>query len=389
MGNKWGQSQLIATPRERRPNKLTLTPLILMIGSSRATRGGIASMVNVYFAHGLFERWNARYLETHCDGSKARKALKAAASWAAFMARLASGSVALLHAHIASDASFWRKALFVLPARWAGVPYILHMHGGDFERFYRERCGPLGRRVLRSLYGRAAVVVALSERWRDALAAAIPGVRVIVVPNPVEMPRWQAAPDRAAASVLYLGVLKEAKGVSDLLRAWVAVSAAHPSARLVLAGSGAAAEARALAGELGVAERVELPGWTSGDAKAALLRAASVFVLPSHFEALPMALLEAMAAGLPVVATRVGGIPDVIDDGRDGVLVPPGDPDALARALDDLLGDPARRRALGHEARRRARESLSADVVVPQIEALWEGLAPGAKRTIGTPVACP
>jgi glycosyltransferase involved in cell wall biosynthesis len=362
---------------------------IVMIGSSRETHGGISSMVNVYFANRLFERWDAEYLATHRDGTKAQKVRKAASSWLAFMARLASFSVALLHVHIASDASFWRKALFIVPARLLGVPYVLHMHGGDFASFYTRRCGPVARAFLRYLYRHAEVVVALSDEWRDALVEAIPGIRVVVVPNPIEVPAWQAGLEGDPPTVLYLGVVKETKGVFDLLRAWPAVLARHPRARLVLAGSGDRDAAHAMAKELGIADSLQMPGWTSGEAKSALLRGATVFVLPSHFEALPMAVLEAMAAGLPVVATRVGGIPDAIEDGRDGVLVAPHDPAALAAALDGLLADAPRRARLAVAARRRATETFSASVIVPRIEAIWDRLAPRAKRTIRAGLTCP
>ena len=346
-------------------------------------------MVNVLFGAGLFERWGAEYLETHCDGSKARKAWKAAGAWLAFMRRLATGSVALLHVHIASDASFWRKACFIVPARALGVPYVLHMHGGDFGRFYAERCGPLAKRFLRRVYREAEVVIALTGEWREAIRAVVPEARVVVVPNPVEIPRAPAAPDAAAPRVTYLGVVKEAKGVYELLRAWPAIVAAHPKARLTLAGSGEIERARALAEALGVAASVELPGWTGGEAKARLLAGTTVFVLPSHFEALPMSLLEAMAAGLPVVATRVGGIPDALEDGRDGVLVAPKDEAALAREIDALLADPGRRALLALAARRRAAEEFSVAAVVPRIEAIWARHAPSAERTSGASRACP
>ena len=345
---------------------------IVMIGSSRETHGGISAMVNVYFGNGLFERWEAEYLATHCDGSKLRKAMKALTSWLAFMARLLTGSVALLHVHIASDASFWRKSLFIVPARLLGVPYILHMHGGDFATFYEKRCGAAARAFLRWLYRNAEVTIALSDEWKAALAAAIPGIRLVVVPNPVEMPAVPAAVASQPAKVLYLGVVKEPKGCWDLLRAWKEVLDRHPSARLILAGSGELETARTLAAELGIADSIELPGWTAGAAKARLLQEANVFVLPSHFEALPMAVLEAMAAGLPVVATRVGGIPDAVADGRDGILVEPKDTAALSAALDRLLADAALRASMGESARRRAAETFSADVIVPRVEALWE-----------------
>ena len=92
---------------------------IVMLGSGREVRGGISAMVNVCFEHGLFDRWEAQYLPTHCDGSKARKAVRAGASFARFAGLVATGRVALVHAHIASGASFWRKLAFIALAALA------------------------------------------------------------------------------------------------------------------------------------------------------------------------------------------------------------------------------------------------------------------------------
>ena len=359
-----------------------------MIGSSRATRGGISSVVDVYHRAGLFDRWDAEYLATHCDGSKARKAALALRAWIAFMARLVFNEVALLHVHIASDASFWRKAFFIVPAHALRVPYVLHMHGGDFERFYRERCKPAHQRFLRFVYRGASAVIALSEAWKRAIEETVPGAHVVVIPNPVEMPRLAANAAAAPPVVAYLGVIKDAKGTFDLLEAWRRVAATNAGARLVIAGSGEIEKLHYKSCEMDLDDRIETPGWLDAVGKAALLQRAELFVLPSHIEALPMALLEAMAAGLPVVATRVGGIPDVVT-GRDGILVPPRDPQALAAAIGELLSDPARRAAMGVAARQRIAEGFSVEAVLPRVESLWARLAAHAKRTSAAGPAFP
>jgi glycosyltransferase involved in cell wall biosynthesis len=348
---------------------------IVMIGTAPETRSGISAVVNVYQSHGLFERWRVAYLATHTDGGKAAKALAAAKGWVAFMARLATGRVALLHVLGSSGPSFWRKALFIVPAHLAGVPYVFHVHCGRFVEFYRG-CGTLGRALIRAVFRNARCVAALSDEWRDALAAIAPA-RFAVVPNPVEVPSWQACLNGAPPTVLFLGVLSEAKGVQDLLRAWPDVLKAIPQARLVLGGTGGEQQARALAETLGIAECVSMPGWVVGNEKTALLRKAWVFALPSHYEALPMSVLEAMAAGLPVVASRVGAIPRALEDGKSGVLVAPGDVNRLAQALIGLLFDARRRHAMGRAARTRALEEFSADVMVPRLEALWRAAVPG------------
>jgi len=353
-----------------------------MIGPRRDVRGGVSAMVNVCHDHGLFDRWHARYLATHRDGSKLLKAWQAARSLVVFLGWLLAGRVALLHVHIASDASFWRKSLFIVPARLLRVPYLLHMHGGNFIEFYRARSRPV-RRFIRWIYGGARCVIALSEEWRVALSAVEPRC-IQVIANPVSIPSWRPAPE-GVPRVLFLGIVCERKGVHDLVRAWPAVLRRVPDARLVLAGSGEVDAARALAEELGVAGSVETPGWILGEDKARLLREASVFTLPSHYEALPMSVLEAMAAGLPVVATRVGGVPTAIDDGHSGIILEPRDVEGLARALTMLLTDAPARRRMGEAARCAARERFSADALVPRLEALWSEIAPGCVHAAHSP----
>jgi glycosyltransferase involved in cell wall biosynthesis len=343
---------------------------ILMIGTDLDVRGGISAMVNVYVAQGLFSRWDLRYIATHRDGSKLQKAVKAAGAWLAFIAELLTFRIALLHVHIASDASFWRKSLFIVPAHWLGVPYVLHMHGGQFLEFYRA-APAMSQRFIRYVYRNARVVIALSSQWRETLLQVSPESRIVVVPNPVTLPAWQAPLDEDPPTVLFLGLIKEAKGVYDLVNAWARVVRAIPAARLVLGGVGEVDEIRALAASLGVADSLDMPGWIVGDAKEDLIKRAWVFALPSHHEALPMSILEAMAAGVPVVASRVGGIPAAVDDGRTGILIEPRDVDALAKAIVSLLGDAARRKTMGIAARNQAAEFFSAEVIVPRVEDLW------------------
>lgn len=350
---------------------------IVMIGSDFAVRGGVSAMTRVCADHGLFERCDAVYLATHCDGSAPAKAVRAARAWLAFMGMLLTGRVALLHAHVNSGASFWRKSLFIVPALLLRIPYVAHVHCGAFPAFFHERCSPRAQRFVRWVLRRARAVVALSEGSREALAGIGPGLRIEVIPNPVEIPPWHAPLDGATPTVLFLGVIRESKGAFDLLRAWPAVRAEIPGVRLVLGGVGEIEKARASAREHGFDHELSTPGWVVDGAKAALLREAWVLALPSHWEAMPMSVLEAMAAGIPVVATRVGAIPSMVAEGETGLLVDVRDPHALAAALTALLRDTAGRRAMGRAARARAAALFSADCVVPRIEALWREILRG------------
>lgn len=335
-------------------------------------------MARVCAEHGLFERRGVAYLATHCDGSARDKALRALRAWLEFAGMLLRGRVALLHVHLNSDASFWRKALFVAPAILFGVPCVLQVHCGAFPEFYRSRCSPMAQRFVRWVLRRARAIVALSEASRQSLTFIDPRLEVLVIPNPVEIPAWRAPLDEGPPTVLFLGMIREAKGAFDLLRGWPAVRQAIPDARLVLGGAGDIDRVREIASGHGFP--VETPGWVLGEEKAALLRRAWVLALPSHWEAMPMAVLEAMAAGVPVVASRVGGIPGVVLDGKTGLLVEPRDVNALGEALARILGDAARRQAMGRAARERAAAHYSAEVVVPRLEAVWDSI-------LGTAVA--
>jgi glycosyltransferase involved in cell wall biosynthesis len=170
------------------------------------------------------------------------------------------------------------------------------------------------------------------------------------------VPRWRATLDGEVPTVLFLGVLREAKGVLELVQAWPRVLAAVPGARLVLGGSGDLAAVSAAVRAAGVESSVEFPGWVGGAEKERLLRNAWVLALPSH---------------VPVVASAVGAIPRAVEHGRSGLLIAPRDPQALAQALISLLTDGEQRKAMGANARRRAEECFSADALVPQLEALW------------------
>ncbi|HLI57126.1 MAG TPA: glycosyltransferase [Actinomycetota bacterium] len=168
-------------------------------------------------------------------------------------------------------------------------------------------------------------------------------------------------PAPAAGDVLFVGALERYKGVDVLLDAWAPVHRAHPDCRLTIAGAGCERLAlKAQAAALGLGDAVSFPGTLAPEMVVAALDAACLLVLPSRSEGLGRVILEAHARARPVVASRVGGIPELVEDGVTGLLVAPGNPDDLARALLGLLADPDRRAAMGAEGRRRvlARDPL-------------------------------
>lgn len=323
---------------------------VVMVGTSLATRGGVAAVIGNWRRAGLFERWPVDYVATHRDGGRLEKFLKAIDGIVSFIALLCRYPRALLHVHGASRASFWRKSAFMALAKLARWPVVYHLHGGGFATFYEKECGPMRRAVVRFFLDHADYIVVVSERWRTWMRGISSNPNVVVIENVVNAPARNLAA-RQPGLVVFTGRCAEGKGIYDLLQATLALRREVPRLRVELAGDGDLDEVERTIASMGLADRVRLLGWIGPEARDELLARASIFVLPSHAEGLPMSLLEAMASGCAIVATSVGGIPDVVSDGVNGLLVPAGDVQALQQAIARLIADPALARRLGDAAR--------------------------------------
>ena len=342
---------------------------LVMLGAAPETRGSIATVVDAYRSHGLFARWPIEYIPTHCDGPIGRnaglafKALQRVASALAQYRRFA------LHVHVESGPAFWRDAALATPALAARCPVILHLHGAGFEASYDRADAPL-RAAMRFFLERAACVIAPSESLRTWVRGITrKEAHVVYLPNPVAFD----PPSSAARSnlVLFLGRLEQEKGIFDLLGAVAALRPAIPDVRLVCAGDGNRIAVARYAERLGIADAVKFTGWVGPSGKRALLESAAVFALPTYDASLPISLVEAMAAGVPVVASAVGGIPEVVVDGVSGHLVAPGDTATLARHLRKLLLDRAYAQRLGAAARESARARFAPERALPKLEEIY------------------
>ena len=358
---------------------------VLMVGTDPASLGGIRTVVQGYRDGGLFDRFPVSYVATHCDGGVWRKLTRALRGWTGAALYLATLDAPVVHVHMASRASFWRKSVVCSMAHLAGRPYLLHLHGGGFAHFYDEECGPLARLIVRSVLARAALVLTVSDQWRLILRRICPEARVEVLPNAVALPPRERRRVTGAAAgslrdaadtgkILFLGQLHAGKGVFDLVRAFAAIANRFPRAELVCAGHGDARPVETLARELGIAARVRCPGWLGDEAKRRALAQADLFVLPSYTEGLPMALLEAMSYEVPVIASPVGGIPQVIREEENGLLVPAGDVDRLARALARLLSDREFAARLSIAARRTVESQFALDAALARLGEIYARL---------------
>jgi len=345
-----------------------------MLGAAMECPGGISAVVRCYRNHGVFDRWHVRYVSTfEAPGLRNQLTVMGKALWV--IARmLLRKEVALVHAHSASRGSFWRKSVCCMLSHMFGVPYIFHIHSGEFSVFYARECGPLTKFWLRQTLQRAARVIALTEGWRNSFCKIAPNATIEVIGNPVNVTDSLPVTRAGTGRILFLGRLRETKGVFDLVRAIPIVLKRVPSAIFVLAGDGDSDSVRKLGESLGIASAIELPGWIDGAQKDTALAAADLLVLPSYFEGLPVCVQEAMANGVAVVATNVGGVPDVIETGVSGLLVTPGDIQGLGEAIVSLLTDDDLRERTRAAAFESVRKNFSVAETLRQLDRCYTSI---------------
>lgn len=338
---------------------------ILMLGEALERPGGVVTVEQATLETAP-DRLSFHHIATlPVDGSfgQLRKLMTFIKAIAALVLRLILHRTDVVHIHVSMGASILRKCLLARIAFLFGKPVVMHTHGGVFAEQFPAMPKWLQGFIAES-FRRCAAVITLAESWRRFYIEAldIDPARALILKNPVRLPAGvRPEPPSLPLNLLYLGMLSEPKGAFDLIDAMARLTdAVRDRLHLTMAGHGEIDEAQRRVSASNLDEAITLYGWVNADERDALLARTHIFVLPSHFEGLPMALLEAMSFGIAPIATPVGGIPDVLKDGENGLLVPPGDITALASAIEQLSADEAQRRRLGKRARTSV-EPYSAD----------------------------
>ncbi|WP_235916112.1 glycosyltransferase family 4 protein [Antrihabitans cavernicola] len=284
----------------------------------------------------------------------------------------------VVHIHVSVRGSFFRKCVVTWLSILFRIPVVLHVHGSDFHDFYDRSATPI-QSIIRQTLTKSDMVIALGAVWAARLSEIAPKADIISVANAVRPKTAIRQPALGEpVNVLFLGIVGDRKGTFTLLRAWAARpqtdDVADIRSALTVAGDGEIDRAKELVRDLGIGDTVTVHGWVSPTEVPALIEGAQILVLPSQNEGQPMAVLEAMANGLCVITTPVGGIPDLVDT-ECGVLVPVDDVDALSKALDEVVRDEALRVRLGNSALDRVRNDFDADVAARTFDRLYRELA--------------
>lgn len=339
---------------------------VLIVARAAPAQSGVSTFVDTLLAdealRGEFELTllnTTRTDERRSGGLSLRNAVEAVVDAARTFRAARRADVVHLQAAMWPAPALMRALAICAAGKLAGAGVLCHVHSGEINAGRDEAFapGPLARLLLRALVLTDAVLT-VAEPGTRALRRLVPGARVETVDNALAVATFARAPlDNPRPRLLFVGALCHRKGIADLMEA---LSTVRGEWDLEIVGGAAevgeqeAEEVRDQVRAAGLGHA--LIGVRRGAALHERFRAADVFVLPSLAEGQPMVILEAMATGLPVVATCVGAVPDVVRHGVDGLLVEPHDPPALAAALEALIGSPDLRRRMGAAARERAEQ---------------------------------
>lgn len=315
---------------------------VLMIGPSiNRSKGGMATVINdIREDVELNQKYDIDFLPSYRDGNIIVRILYSFIAFIEFC--LIYKRYDLFHIHMASYGSTFRKALYVLMLKRRRKRVILHIHGGSYLAFYEGLSGKKKKFVIETLK-KADLVIALSEQWKRDFEITFGIKNCIAVCNGINVETYKSAQPKGKeqeGNFLFLGRLSRKKGIYDLIDAIEKVVVSNKNIKCFVAGDGEIIKVSERIKSKGLEKYFEIAGWVEHEDKKRLMAKSSVMILPSYNEGLPMAILESMAAGLAIISTDVGAIPEVIQSNENGFLVQPGNVNELAAAITACLGRP-------------------------------------------------
>jgi glycosyltransferase involved in cell wall biosynthesis len=375
-------------------------PRVLIAGHLPPPMSGIGTYYETLLGSSLPGRVNFQFIDT----SLRRRTGSETGSWSFSNLASAIGDCVrftkavivfrpdICHIATAYGLSFLKHSICVAAARIMGSKVLLHPHC-SFSFLY-ERKGKAWQWFVRKVVGLCNGIVVLSSEWKK-LQDVVPGCRIFYLPNAIKLSNFAeigqqktgSKTDNDCLKVLYLGHLGKAKGSFDLVCAAKTVLRGTHGVVFELVGheqiAGDFEQLHTETMNAGFEQFIRIRSAVGGSERFELFRSADIFVYPSYHEGMPMAVMEAMACGLPIVATQVGGLPDLVHPGLNGFLVPAGQPDQLAKAIYQLIVDPPMRWLMGENNLRMAQENFDIEILVSRLLDIYQTILSQGQQALG------
>ncbi len=349
---------------------------VLVVATSRKTRGGITSVIKAHENGEQWKKYHCRWIETHQDGPAWRKIVYLLCALVQFAFFIPFYD--MVHIHTADKASATRKWVFASVAKLLRKKILVHIHLAD-ERSLLD--SHVNQRILKLLQ-LADYIIVLSPQWKSRLVEVMPEAESIthVLYNPC-IPAHRDTTIAKKNQILLAGTICRRKGYDTALKGFSLVAKKYPDWKIVFAGNPYLLEGfdeledgKRLAKEYGIEEQVEWLGWISGKNKERVFNETSIYCLASVREGFPMAVLDAWAYGLPCVMTPVGGIPDLVKDGEQGLLFPVGDSVKMAEALDKMMENENLRKHIVSQTDMLIETTLNIKTIGHQLDRIYQSI---------------
>lgn len=336
---------------------------VITVGNSPSVKGGITSVISQIMSH----NWNVndidmKFIPTYENGNIIKKLFVYLKGYLKIRNELKNGHADVVHIHMSQTGSFTRKWYIHKICLKYNVADIIHLHSSDFVRFYEESAKNKQEKICR-LLTESKYVIALGKEWEHRIKRIAPNAKIEVMNNTVHIPEVCTNQDVDCVNFLYLGVLVKRKGVIDLLKAIKRLKDYNElkseKVFFKIGGTGECEwELKNYVKQNGLEPYVQFLGWVAGEEKINQLKTNQILVLPSYNEGLPIAILEAISYGMPVIATDVGSVAEAVCDGENGFLYQAGDIDALVKVLNKLIASPELRLKMGKKSRKLAESTF-------------------------------
>lgn len=324
-----------------------LKPNVLFVGPDN-NKGGIGAVLNVYRRN--FNHF--QLIKTYPSDASRNRVIYFLKSLITLVQKLLKDkSINIVHIHSASNGSFIRKSIVLLVTKTFSRKAILHVHGGSFKE-YVTASGIRSKYIL-AILNLSDAVICLSDEWKYYFKNQLGINNVKVLSNPIELPDLaNREKDSDQLELLFLGAIVPTKGIFDLLE-YLSTNKYFKTSkiRLHIGGEGDSYHLNKLLEQYRISDSVVQHGWIENEAKSRLMNMMDIFILPSHIEALPMSILEAMSYAKPIISTRVGGIPSLVKEQYNGWLYNPSHIKQLDIIFDEIFADKTKLQIYGNNSR--------------------------------------
>lgn len=349
---------------------------VLVVATSRKTRGGITSVVKALETGAQWEKYHCRWIETHRDGPQWRKLayfIRAIIQFVFFIP-----FYDLVHIHASDGAAATRKWTLARIAKRFKKKILVHIHLGDEQKLLV----PKENQNFLKLLHLANKIIVLSPQWKRWLLQVMPEAENIthILYNPC-IPVHRDKTITKKKQILLAGTICRRKGYDTALKGFSLIANKFPDWKIVFAGNPSLLDGfdeledgKRLAKEYGIEKQVEWLGWISGKTKERVFNETSIYCLASTGEGFPMCVLDAWAYGLPCIMTPVGGIPDLVKEGEQGLLFPVGDSTKMAEALDKMMGNESLRKHIVSKTDKLISTTLNITSICLQLDNIYKSI---------------